>query len=102
MENDSPERKIAFLTHRCEEQLDEAMTFIAANSPRQAEIMKEQFSEIRKIIETMPGIGSKHKNGIRKFLLGKFPYYIYYRENETTIDILGIWNTSRGTEFEEQ
>jgi len=49
----------------------------------------------------MPELGTIYKNGMRKFKLGKFRYNIYYRENKTTIDILGIWHTSRGTEFEE-
>ncbi|MCL2283303.1 MAG: type II toxin-antitoxin system RelE/ParE family toxin [Fibromonadales bacterium] len=100
MGNDSLKRKASSLTPRCKEQLNKAMTFIAADSPRQAEIMAEQFSAVRKIMEIMPEIGSKYKNGIRKFLLGKFPYYIYYKEKETEIEILGIWHTSRGTEFE--
>jgi len=53
------------------------------------------------VLEAMPGIGTKYKNGMRKIRLGKFRYNIYYRENENNIDILGIWHTSRGTEFEE-
>jgi plasmid stabilization system protein ParE len=55
-----------------------------------------------KILEAMPEIGTKCKNGMRKCGLGKFRRYnIYYRETETNIDILGIWHTSRGTEFED-
>jgi len=42
-----------------------------------------------------------YKEGIRNIKLGKFRYNIYYRENESNIDILGIWHTSRGTEFGE-
>jgi len=102
MGNDNLARKITSLTPRCKEQLDEAMTYIAADSPKQAEIMAEQFSAVRKIMEIMPEIGSKYKNGMRRFLLGKFPYYIYYREKETEIEILGIWHTSRGTDFEDE
>jgi plasmid stabilization system protein ParE len=49
----------------------------------------------------MPGIGTPWKNGIRTAIIKKFRYKVYYRENKDTIDILGIWHTSRGTEFEE-
>jgi plasmid stabilization system protein ParE len=50
----------------------------------------------------MPGIGTKHKKGTKKIQLGKFRRYnIYYREKENEIEILGIWHTSRGTEFED-
>jgi hypothetical protein len=60
-----------------------------------------QFNKIISVLEVMPGIGSKYENGMRKFLLGKFPYYIYYREYEDYISIRGIWHTSRGTDFED-
>jgi plasmid stabilization system protein ParE len=100
MEDDKPIWKPAFLTPICIKQLDVALTYIAADSQKQAEIMEEQFLKIRKLIELMPGIGTKYENGMRKFPLGKFPYNIYYREKETEIEMLGIWHTSRGTDFE--
>jgi len=49
----------------------------------------------------MPEIGTICQNGMRRFKLGKFRYNIYYRVKEMEIEILGIWHTSRGTEFEE-
>jgi len=103
MENEELAKKPAFLTTRCKELLYEVLTYIAANSPRQAEIMEKQFSKIRRIIESMPKIGTKYKKGMRKTGLGKFrKYNVYYREKENSIEILGIWHTSRGTEFEEE
>jgi hypothetical protein len=75
MENDELAKKTAFLTLRCKELLYEILTYIAVDSPRQAEIMEEQFSKVRRII---------------------------YREKENSIEILGIWHTSRGTEFDEE
>ncbi len=93
-------RKLADISDRCKEMVRDAAMFIAQNSITQAEIFFDEFERIIDLIETMPGMGSKYENGIRKFLLGKFPYYIYYQENENTIDILGIWHTSRGTKFE--
>jgi len=53
------------------------------------------------LLEKAPWIGTKHKNGMRQIKLGKFSYNIYYREKETEIEILGIWHTRRGTEFED-
>jgi plasmid stabilization system protein ParE len=101
-DEDEPPKKPARPTLRCEEMLNEIVTYIAADSPRQAEIMYETFYETLKILETMPGIGTKYKDGMRKCGLGKFRRYnIYYREQESIIEILGIWHTSLGTEFEE-
>ena len=100
-ENDL-DRKPAVATEYCEGQLDEAIKYIEENSPKQAEIMRSQFFKTLRQLEKTPWIGRPYKNGMRMIKLGKFRYNIYYRENEDNIDILGIWHTSRGTEFEEQ
>jgi plasmid stabilization system protein ParE len=100
---DNYENKIkpTAVSKKCEKMLDEAFAYIAQNSLRQAQIMIEQFEGIIDILKKQPGIGTKYKNGIRKIKLGKFRYNIFYRENENDIDILGIWHTSRGTDFME-
>jgi len=94
-------RKPSQVTKECKLMLKEATAYIAENSEKQAVIMLMQFKKIVNLLEVMPGIGSKYENGMRRFLLGKFPYYIYYREHESYISIRGIWHTSRGTDFEE-
>jgi plasmid stabilization system protein ParE len=93
------QRKPSKITEECVVMLEEAAKYIKKTSPMQARIMKMQFMETRKTIERMPKIGAIHRDGIRKKKLGKFKYYIYYRETETAIEILGIHHTSRGTEF---
>jgi plasmid stabilization system protein ParE len=85
----------------CEEMLNEALAYVAKNSLKQARIMHDQFFNVLSILERMPGIGTKYKNGMRKIRLGKFRYNIFYREKESEIEIVGIWHTSRGTDFEE-
>ncbi len=95
--------KPANITDRCLDMLDEAIEYYKENAPPQAEILKQHFFKSAKLLEAMPGIGTWYKNGMRRIQLGKFRRYnIYYRENEKDIDILGIWHTSRGTEFEEK
>ncbi len=101
MENDELTRKPSIVTPRCAQMVRKAIAYIATDSPQQAEIMKETFSKIRKSIELMPGIGTIYQNGMRKILLGKFRYNIYYREKKNIVEILGIWHTSRGTAFSE-
>jgi len=103
MENDKPIKKPAFPTLRCEEMLCEATTYISTDSPIQAKMLLEEFDKMLEIIEGMPKIGTKYKKGMRKVGLGKFrKYNVYYREKENSIEILGIWHTSRGKEFEEE
>jgi hypothetical protein len=87
---------------RCEKQLNEAMEYIAENSPKQAQIMHDQFYSILSKIERQPGIGIRYKRGMRRIKLGKFRYNIFYKEFDKFISIRGIWHASRGTDFEEK
>jgi hypothetical protein len=80
MEDEESVIKPSILTPECDVMLEEALDYITVDSPRQAEIMQHQFSRIRKILERMPGIGTRCENGMRKIMLGKFRYFIYYRE----------------------
>jgi plasmid stabilization system protein ParE len=100
-DDDLPKRKPARLTLECFEMLAEAINYIAVNSERQAEIMRKRFFSITRLLETMPEIGTIYQDGMRKFKLGKFRYNIYYRIKADYISIVGIWHTSRGTDFEE-
>ncbi len=98
------ERKPAIISDECLEMLDEAVIYLreTALAPDQAEIMNNQFFAMVKLLKVMPGIGTKYKNGMRKANLGKFrKYNIYYKETETNIEVVGIWHTSRGTDFAE-
>jgi len=101
MEDDEIKRKPARMTNECFKMLDEAIAYIANNSERQAEIMNEKFRKIAKILEVLPGIGTMCGDGLRKMKLDKFRYNIYYREQTDCIKLVGIWHTSRGTEFTE-
>jgi len=79
--------------------LQKEFLYISADSPKQANILLEQFDETLKMIERMPKIGVAYKGKMRKIKLGKFRYYVYYKETKTAIEILGIWHTSKGTKF---
>jgi plasmid stabilization system protein ParE len=102
IEDNETNIKPARPTSRCMEMLDKAMKYYEEVAPKQAEILQDKFFEILEKLETFSGMGSKYEKGMRKFLLGKFPYYIYYKESESKIEILGIWHTSRGTNFEDK
>jgi plasmid stabilization system protein ParE len=104
MIDDDVERKPAIISEECLEMLQDAMIYLkeTALAPGQAEIMKTQFFKAVRLLERLPGVGTRYKKGMRKMNLGKFRRYnIYYKELETTIKIVGIWHTSRGTEFED-
>ena len=97
--NYQPIQKPAKVLLRCEKMLQREFLYISANSPKQAEILLEQFDETLKTIERMPTMGAIYKGKMRRMKLGKFRYYVYYRETKTAIEILGIWHTSKGSSF---
>jgi len=99
--NSEIKRKPARYTLDCAEMLNEAIKYYANNSPKKAERMGKKFFAVIGILELMPEIGTKCQSGMRKMLLGKFPYYIYYRIKTDYISIVGIWHTSRGTAFKD-
>jgi plasmid stabilization system protein ParE len=99
MTEDSLEVKPAYTTTECDSMLREAVAYINENSPTQAEIMLAKFKKIKNLLETFPEIGTICPNGLRRFKLGKFRYNIYYRIKKKYISIVGIWHTSRGTDF---
>jgi len=94
-------RKPARITNECDTMLREATAYIAENSMKQAEILNTQFLRIIKILEIFPEIGTSYKKRMRRIKLGKFRYNIYYRIQKGCVKIVGIWHTSRGTEFKE-
>jgi plasmid stabilization system protein ParE len=94
------ERKPAKYTLDCADMLDEIIKDTAGRwSPEQAEKLGNKFFQIVDLLETMPEIGTICQNGMRKFLMGKYPFFIYYRIKPKYISIVGIWHASRGTEF---
>jgi plasmid stabilization system protein ParE len=101
--SDDEERKIKPVTvaPKCDEMLNEAFEYIAKNSLKQAQIMISQYKAIISKLRRQPGLGRRYKDGMRRIGLGKFRYHIFYKEKETEIEIVGIWHTSRGTEFSE-
>jgi len=95
--------KEAIATPKCEEMLAKAAKYYTdMDLTKQAEELVQKFRKMVKLLEIMPGIGTLEKNGMRSVIIKKYRYKIYYRENEKNLDILGIWHTSRGTEFEAQ
>jgi len=90
LENEEVKIKPTTTTLECELMLNEALAYMAKNSLKQAKIMNKQFYDVLRILQRMPKLGTNYKKGIRRIKLGKFRYFIYYKEKETEIEIVGI------------
>ena len=78
--DDEVKIKPTVTTLECEEMLNEALAYIAKNSLKQARIMNKQFYDVLRILQRIPKISTKYKKRMRRIKLGKFCYFIYYRE----------------------
>jgi len=63
------EGKPTNIFQECEEMVIEALDYIAVDSPKQAEIMLNQFEETLGKLKKQPSIGRPYKNGMRMIKL---------------------------------
>jgi plasmid stabilization system protein ParE len=87
------------ITRRCRNKVRAAAKYISIDSLKQADILIDTFNEIATKICKNPEMGRSYENGMRKIKLGKFSYNIYFKVKKDIIEFVGIWHTSRGTDF---
>lgn len=71
-----------------------------ANRPAAPQAFDEELERAFHLIRSMPGAGQPVANprhpGMRRVLLGRVHYHLYYRVTEDTVEVLALWHTSRG------
>jgi plasmid stabilization system protein ParE len=76
--------------------LDEEITFIAAEDPQAAQRTLSRILEAIALLETQPGLGHPGRvPGTRERVVANSRYLIPYRVNRQTIEILRVFHTSR-------
>ena len=52
------------------------------------------------LLAQQPGFGTAYKGarapGVRRVLVGRIRYFIYYRASSDTLEVLAVWHVSRG------
>ena len=52
------------------------------------------------LLARQPGIGAAYQGarakGVRRLLVGRIRYFIYYRVTPETLEVLAVWHVSRG------
>lgn len=90
-------RTVVF-TRRAERQITAAARWWAEHRDKAPEAFDEDFTAGVQQIARNAGIGTPvaQRKGIRKLLLERIRYYIYYRvASEDVIEILSVWHASR-------
>lgn len=83
-------------------QLRDAARWWSVNRTAAPTLFSDELEAAYTLIADMPyaGEGVPHPQiaGLRRILLGRTQYYLYYSpsEEERTIDILSLWHSSRG------
>jgi len=62
--------------------------------------IRTDIGEALAVLAEQPSIGAAYEGarakGIRRLLVGRIRYFIYYRVTSDTIKVLAIWHVSRG------
>jgi plasmid stabilization system protein ParE len=87
---------------RAAKQIREAAGWWAENRPAAQGAVRTDIGEALALLAQQPGIGAAYSgartSGVRRLLVGRIRYFIYYRATPTTLDVLAVWHVSRGTQ----
>jgi len=72
-----------------------------ANRPAAADLFLTELERMLAAVALMPNLGSPAASarlaGVRRVLLRRTRYYVFYRVREETLAVLAVWHSSRGT-----
>ena len=72
----------------------------AENRPAAPGAVRFDIGDAVPLLAGQPGIGAAYEGartqGVRRLLVGRFRYFIYYRATRDTLEVLAVWHVSRG------
>jgi plasmid stabilization system protein ParE len=72
----------------------------AENRPAAPGAIRQVVGAALNLLARQPGIGvacnGTRSQDVRRLLVGRIRYYIYYRPTPTALEVLAIWHASRG------
>jgi plasmid stabilization system protein ParE len=89
------------VTPRAAAQIERAAAWWAANRQAAPDAVRVDFEEAKKLLARQPGIGARSSStrypDLRRLLLSRIRYHVYYRVMPAKIIILAFWHSSRGS-----
>lgn len=80
--------------------IDNAAQWWAENRPAAPGAVRQDIGEALSLLAKQPGIGAAYDGakakGVRRLLVGRIRYFIYYRPTSDTLEVLAVWHVSRG------
>ena len=81
-------------------QIRRAAEWWAENRPAAPGAIRIDTGEALALLAAHPGIGAAYEGaratGVRRLLVGRIRYFIYYRATQDTLEVLAVWHVSRG------
>jgi plasmid stabilization system protein ParE len=89
------------VTPRAAAQIERAAAWWEENRPAAPNAILDDFEEAKLLLSRQPGIGAKSSTlkypDIRRLLLARIRYHIYYRVRPGKVVILAFWHSSRAS-----
>jgi plasmid stabilization system protein ParE len=76
-------------------EFDEAYDWYEGQRPGLGELFAEQVQKVLERVEAMPKLHAKVLGEVRKAVVVRFPYCVYYREEPSCVRVLSVFHTSR-------
>lgn len=89
------------ITKRADAHIEQAVSWWEQHRPHAPGAIDEELAEAFSLLAAQPAIGvpaleTKAKD-VRRVLLARVHYYLYYRVRGDEVQILALWHASRGT-----
>ena len=85
---------------RAASQIRKAAEWWAENRPAAPGAVRIDIGEALALLAQQPGIGTAYEgsrtNGVRRLLVGRIRYFVYYHATSDTLEVLAVWHESRG------
>ena len=85
---------------RAASQIRKAAEWWAENRPAAPGAVRIDIDKALALLAQQPGIGLEYKGtrakGVRRLLVGRIRYFIYYRVISGKVEVLAVWHVSRG------
>ncbi|MEW6754011.1 MAG: type II toxin-antitoxin system RelE/ParE family toxin [Candidatus Latescibacterota bacterium] len=85
---------------RASGQIEEASAWRFSHRPMAPRGFAEDLEQAFELIRSTPGVGQPVEHprypAVRRVLLGRSRYHLYYRESDDVIEVVALWHASRG------
>ena len=88
------------ISARAADQVRKAAQWWAENRRSAPGAIASDFGESVSLLAEQPGIGAKYEGartpGVRRLFLSRVGYFIYYKAENGSLQVLAFWHASRG------